>query len=349
MVKERFFSIDILRAVAIFAVIAIHVFSFNLTSPLNTWVWNYLHFIIVAFLFCSGFVLFAKYKDMDLHFRSVTTFYKKRLIRIVMPFYIYLVIHYTLTYLFPSFFSGLGLKFSWGYLLDSVILLDGVNLNWLPLLFVMMALLFPLLLYFYKKNSLLFGVYIAAGVASLFYFSVTVFPYQYYRYVMWLPWSLFFLLPWYYYQYRNTMFGIKKNLILSLCASIFFFVLFIIWQYLEKPMNLIDNKYPPNLFYVTYELAGTSMILALTNFPFWKNKFLSQIILFLSRFSYALFFVHYICIDIVLQTQKTIGFHLSVWAQLCIVVLMSTSLVYFYSRMPKSFAFSRKTLQTQQS
>lgn len=331
--KERFFQIDFLRAVAIIAVVFIHVFSFNLTSPTHLLVWNYLHFIIVAFLFCSGFVLFAKYKDTTFSFATTLTFYKKRIIRIVVPFYIYLAASYLLTFFLPKFFSGMGIKFTWGYVLDSVILLDGMPLNWLPLLFVGMALLFPLLLRWNHKRKILFFLYILVGLLSLIGFSVWIFPYQYYRYVMWLPWSVFFVLPWYFYGEKYLT---KKYLALIVGPLGLYLLCLLVWQMLHRPLNLIDNKYPPNLFYVSYETAGTFVVLLISEWVFWQQRFIKDFVLFLSKWSYALFFLHYLYIDFVLQTQKTFHFSLSVWEQLAIVLGMSVISISVYARMRKA-------------
>src|SRR5438046_460330 len=107
MVKKRFDDIDVLKALGIIAVIAIHVLTYNLSSPVSKFLWNYLQFFVVTFIFSSGFVLSAIYGDFFTNLSKTFTWYKKRVFRIALPFWIYLLLHYGLLLLFPGFFSGL--------------------------------------------------------------------------------------------------------------------------------------------------------------------------------------------------------------------------------------------------
>lgn len=313
---KRFFHIDFLRAVAILAVIAIHVFSDNLTSPLNAFIWNYLHVIIVAFVFCSGYVMYGVYAPKIVGIASTLVWYKKRLIRLLLPFYYYLAIHLSLMLLFPHFFSGLGLQFNLKFILQSVTLVGGINLNWLPLLFLQLAILFPLLLLLFKKKRILFWIYISAAVLITMGFTLWQFPYSHYRAVMWIPWSLFLVLPWYFYQREEKKNSPIPYLLLSAASAIGFCILFVIWSHVGRSLTLIDNKYPPNFFYITYECFGSFLMLALSYISFFRIPTVARLYTWISKESYALFFIHYIVMDFFLSLNQTYHLHLSVWYQL---------------------------------
>src|SRR5690606_33844118 len=113
--------------------------------------------------------------------------------RLALPFYLYLVIHGMLIFLLPSFFEGLELKRDITSILLSFTFFAGTSTGWLPLLFIQMMLLFPFLTYLWKRKIYLYLYVFFAGCAT-FYFTFFSFPYEYYRLVMWFPWSLVMLL-----------------------------------------------------------------------------------------------------------------------------------------------------------
>lgn len=308
-------------------VVAIHVFSDNLINPLNTLIWNYLHFVIVAFVFCSGYVLYAIYAPRLTSLRSIFAFYKKRLIRLLLPFYWYLVAHYALLFFFPNFFSGLGLQFSWKYIFQTLTLSGGLGLNWLPLLFLELAVLFPLLLLAFREKRILFWAYIFFAVLFTTGITVWQFPYAQYREVMWIPWSVFFILPWYFYMQEQKKPSAKIYYFLSVIGLLDFFLLFVIWKHLGRSLTLIDNKYPPNLYYLSYGVFGSFLFLGLAVLPVFKKGF-SKAYLFISKVSYNLFFIHFIALDFILKVNKQYTLHLSVWIQFIFVLGVSLGIAW---------------------
>lgn len=334
---KRFFHIDVLRAAGILAVIAIHVLSDNLTSPLTNFIWNYLHFIIVAFIFCSGYVMYAFYAPKLTTVATVFSWYKKRLIRLLLPFYWYLLAHFSLMLLFPKFFSGLGLQFNLKFIVQSITLVGGINLNWLPLLFLQLAVLFPLLVLLWKKQKIIFWLYCLVVFFITVGFSIWQFPYSHYRAVMWIPWSLFLVLPWYFVEREKQSTVIKKYMLLSLGGFVGFLSLFIIWKHVGRSVTLIDNKYPPNFFYIFYEMFGSFLILTFAKIQLLQRKYIGNFIEFLSRSSYALFFIHYIVFDFIFTINKLFLWHLSVWYELLFVFLVSCIVAFVLAKVQNVF------------
>jgi len=232
---------------------------------------------------------------------------------------------------FPTVFSGLGLQLSWSFFLQSVSLIGGINLNWLPLLFLQLAILFPLLVVLLKKKKELFWAYCIAAFFTTVGFTVWQFPYRYYREVMWIPWSLFLVLPWYFYEREKEKSSVLFYGVLSLAGAVCFAVLYTVWIHLGRSVTLIDNKYPPNFFYISYEVFGSFLLLAVGSLPFLHRRRVSAVYGFISKTSYGLFFIHYIVMDFVLSINKLWGYHIGVWYQVCAVVGISIGIAWIFS------------------
>ena len=116
---KRFDHIDFLRAVAIIGIIITHILSYNLGTTLTNTVWNYLHFVVPLFVFCSGYVAYGKPMD-----------YKKRTVRLLAPFLIWTTLHWVL---------GLGLR---------------LDYSWLPILFLELMIVTPIYMSLWKSHRL---------------------------------------------------------------------------------------------------------------------------------------------------------------------------------------------------
>ncbi|MFC3750338.1 acyltransferase [Paenibacillus sp. GCM10012306] len=101
--KERIPQLDIFRAIAIFAVLAIHATSRTLAETLGTSMFHpflfinkFSQFAVPSFVFLSGFVLFYNYIDRPLSGKTLGKFYSRRLIYIVVPYVIFSLMYFAL-------------------------------------------------------------------------------------------------------------------------------------------------------------------------------------------------------------------------------------------------------------
>lgn len=101
--KERIPQLDIFRAVAIFAVIAIHATSRTLAETLDTSMFHpflfinkFSQFAVPSFVFLSGFVLFYNYIDRPLSGKTLGKFYSRRLIYIILPYVVFSLMYFIL-------------------------------------------------------------------------------------------------------------------------------------------------------------------------------------------------------------------------------------------------------------
>lgn len=101
--KERIPQLDIFRAIAIFAVLAIHATSRTLAETLGTnmfhpflFINKFSQFAVPSFIFLSGFVLFYNYIDRPLGGKTLGKFYTRRLLYIIVPYVVFSLLYFAL-------------------------------------------------------------------------------------------------------------------------------------------------------------------------------------------------------------------------------------------------------------
>lgn len=319
--KERLEYIDLLRALSIVGVMVIHTLSFYLSNPLNLFFWNSFQFVVASFVFCSG-IVHAHYRQSLQSIFAIVDWYKKRLSRILFPFYLYFFIHFFLFLLFPFIFNHFGMQKSVGFFIGSLLLYGGINSDWLPLLFVELTLLTPCIFYFYTKHLLswfVIGLLIVSGFGTIY-----LFPYSIYKAEMWVGWSLIFILGLFLHKIRT-----KWVIFLGIISGGFFVWLFFLWNNLHRSINFTDNKYPPNFYYLSFALCMTLIFFVLAQrivqyIPQWVYGYIS-------KKSYSLFFIHFIILDILISFQKV--WNLSIAVEIILVVGLSIGVSFILDNL----------------
>ncbi len=323
MNKNRIAFVDTLRAFSLLGVVIIHTLSFHLTSTTTIFFWNILQFVVVAFIFCSGLVA-AHYESAFVNTQAIYSWYKKRLGRLYLPFLVYFVIHFSLFFVFPRFFTHFGLQKNITFFLMSLTLFSGTNTNWLPLIFIELTVLTPLLFFLQRVKYLWLYILFALCITS--FFTIFTFPYVLYRYVMWIPWSLIFLLGLYYSKQRE----VYKRILFLFCVGIFSGI-YIFYTFFHKSLLFYDNKYPPTLYYLSFGIVCTmffSSLFSSLSFPQSIQKFLQHI----SKNSYSLFFIHYIVLDFLESTRLRKFYVLEIF----VVVLVSLVILMMITVLKKN-------------
>ncbi|RJE88505.1 acyltransferase [Paenibacillus sp. 1011MAR3C5] len=103
---SRLSEIDLVRAIAIIGVLAVHATSFStvemLVYPNSYPVYNFINIFLKfgtpVFIFLSSFVLFLNYYHRPLSKDTILIFYKKRWIHIIIPYLVFSTIYYLLVY-----------------------------------------------------------------------------------------------------------------------------------------------------------------------------------------------------------------------------------------------------------
>lgn len=283
MERKREIAIDYLRAIAIVVMILTHslVYYFNVKSVY--FFWDLLHFAVPIFVFCASYVFFIKINNTGVF--NNFAYIEKRLWRIIIPYYLFFI-----AYLIINLLTGRSL--SQRFVFQSIVLTGGIDINWLVLLFTFFAFLFPLLKYLIKNHYKLFILYSLFSILSTFYLLVSK-PLPYFRYYMFIPWSTIAIYGYFFQKYKDS----KKFIVLNVFGGLLLFV----FSYWAKSINhtslfLFNNKYPPNLYYLSYGFVFLNVLYLLFNQLTINNETVNDFLKYISSNSYSLFFIHYLVI-----------------------------------------------------
>jgi len=321
--KARHLEIDFLRALSMLAVIFIHTNAYFLSKKNVFLIWDFCQFAVVAFVFCSSYVFFQRERLLDL--KSFFAFLKKRLLRLFIPYWTFLIVMLGLiTIKEPN-------KINFTFILKNIFVIGGIDINWLVLLFVLFSVLFPVVSFLKRKKPWLFYLYVIFSLAS----SVVLLFYKPgfdYRLIMWLPWSVVALFSWYYVKHQ------KQSLFLPLTISVsllLFSLLTLVLSSTHHSLTQFDNKYPPNLYHLTYGLFLTALLSFIFKARFFLFTPIKISLSFLSKKSYSLFFIHYFVIYVLTVFYKIsftwISFFVCVLVITIIIQLILTFAGYLFS------------------
>jgi len=294
--KKRAFDIDFLRGIAILVMIATHVYGLHLGNSFNFAIWNWSHFVVPGFLFCSGFVLSLSKTDLFTTPKHILMWIKKRALRLLVPYYIYFFLHFLLFLTFPQIFNNFHFSKNLDFILHSLTFSGGISVSWLPILFIELTLLFPILSYFKKKSLLVPFESIILVLIVLYTRNRFQIPYQ--SLTHWILWLFPFVLG---ILFSSLQEQVRKRAYLFgflILLPIFLFL----WQ--QSPdLILTHHKYPPDLYYLSYTL-GLEFLILFASFYLLKISGLTKIIFFFSQNSYRIFFIHFIILDFVFSLSR---------------------------------------------
>ncbi len=309
MPSSRNTTIDFLRGLAVLLMIFVHATAYFWRDKTVYMLWDYTHIIVPLFVFCSAFIFFQKEKPVLLSFEYIF----KRLKRLVFPYYIYLVLFVVLGLVS----NPQGVTFE--KIIKQILLGQGRDIGWLVILFTYLLFLIPIIHFMYKAKKGLFIILAIASTSStvlLLFYTVPV-PF---RFVMWLPWSFFLIQTLLFSQYHANKYVAIGTLAFS---SLAFFLSRDILLGQHKTLVLTENKYPPNLYYLSYGIFFTTIFyyfhIVINKNEFYKNH-IQKWFNFLSNHSYSLFFIHFLFVKLFVDYgwYKILGWW---WFFIALVVL----------------------------
>ena len=311
--KERVFAIDILRAIAIIGVMVVHSLAVFLGPAAINETWNYLEFVVITFVLCSGYVNWLSFSagNKEGHLLS---WYGKRFVRLYIPFIVYVAGYALLVYLFPAFIRGRVIALTPKFFVSSLFLTGGADVGWLTLLFLQLALITPFCIWIArgKKRYMLSLCILGCITLAMVFFPV---PTAYSRAVSWVPWSFIFLLGMGMARYN------------FLAVTGIFAVIWAVLQFalLERgaPLAFTLHKYPPDLFYLSYGVAASGIVFWISKVGETVFKKIYGIIMFFSTHSYGMFFTHVIVLDAVVTSIHHAGVIPTVFLSIAITALVT--------------------------
>ncbi len=283
-------TIDIAKAIGIVLIIVLHILAIFVSAKhIYFIIWDYLHFAVPIFVFASTYLFFKNEKKLD-----ILRYIIKRLKRILLPYWIFLFFFFIAQFLVNTQLPSLK------YLYLNLSLQGGVDINWFVLLFVEFSLVFPLIKLL-SKNRVLFTISfiitLSSNIALLFYH-----PPLNYKYYMWFPWSTVLFLSYLISTSKKP----EKRLLITALASFF---LFILSRQFITNVSVFNNKYPPNIYYLSYGMIWTSLLFYIA-LKIRLHSYFKVIAIYLSSAAYRLYFIHYILLYLLRHIIKS--FHLPI-------------------------------------
>lgn len=307
---SRLDFIDDIRGISIFAMVMIHTNVYFLQNNIAYTLIELNQFAVVAFIFCSSYLYYLKDKV-----ESLPLFWNhllKRIKRLIIPYYIFLAVYFLFTFIKEQ------KKLTPLYIFQNITLSGAIDFNWLVLLFIELAILMPFLSLLRRRYIKVFYLYtVVAIISSILFLKYS--PHPLYRFIMWLPWSFVIIYTMYFEKIR------KSTIIFWGLTGIFFMIFLITQQLIFVPhghsLRMYDNKYPPNIYHLSYCLGGLNILFFLSQKGLFT--FARKFIHFLSKYSYEIFFLHILVIYVV-----TVFFHFKFnWVTFFLTVLGITSVV----------------------
>ncbi len=282
MNKQRYPEIDILRGISVLAIILIHSCVYFLKDKIAFVLWDYSQFAVAVFIFCSAYIFFAR--EPQINMSNFVAYLKKRLLRLLPTYYLFAFLYLVLALIFQH------KAITGKIVMQNLLLIGGIDFNWLVLLFVYLTLLMPLIFFLYQKNKTLFYltglVSIASSVLFIFFRPAN------YRLTMWLPWLVIPYFTLIFLKYR-------QNKIFLFAAASLALIVFLVLRFTLIEGTQYQNKYPPNLYHLSYGIFALPVLYSLSRANLFNIKPVQKFILFLSSNSYTLFFIHLIIIFLI--------------------------------------------------
>lgn len=276
-------KIEILRGVAIIAVLAIHTVWGGYIGII---IRPFINFAVGMFIFISGYLTNCSEKY---HYDQM---YKKRILRVLVPYIIWSII-YTIAYIFNGEHKNILFNFLTG---------QSCNIYYYILVYIQLTLISPIAEKLMKSKYKKIGFFITPSVLLAYYLYIFVVKKE-----IPFPWNANNFLVWFIYFYLGLILGNKKIKIIlkkSILKSLTFFAL--ILQILEA-----------NLWYklgynamATSQLKLSSMLLnifILLNIFYWlenkntesiKFKKLKNILISIGDMSFGIYLSHILILGI---------------------------------------------------
>lgn len=310
---ERFKEIDILRGLGIFFIIVVHTASYYLFDKTAFFLWNYSQFAVPIFVFCSCFLFLKKREEYTI---GRFFFYaKKRLYRLLKPYYIFLLFYLPVVWVWDPKKANV-----FWTIKEATLTTGGTEINWAVLLFVFISLMMPPLLYLLQKRGAFFYFYVFLSLVSCILFLFVQLPLNF-RLLMWLPWSLIILFSWFLVAYEKRQWFYPTTILVS--GLVFLYLTYFLKSQ-GRSLIFIDNKYPPNLYFLSYGIFATTILYLLDKRGFFTVALLRRPINFLSQNSYSIFFIH---LSLIVFTAAFFNVRVLLWWQFFLLVFTVTIVI----------------------
>ena len=282
MEKENFEQrIDIIKALGTILIIVAHTITSTFINQLRV-------FDVPLLIIVSGILAEQSYKRE----KNYLSYLKKRIIRLLIPTYLFFTIFFLVT-LIGSKIINTEFPFSILEIRNTYLLLDGVGYVWIIRIYLLTAIVTPLLLMLKEKIHMLMQI----TILVLMYIIYEVVFYNVGNAHAVLTYIIYYILPYSTLIWLGL--NIKENKKLVKGTAIFFTVVFLITTIILTLNNngiipLISScKYPPRIYFLSYSIAMSMLLILLVNkIRISKDNVVMKLIVFISRHSMWIYLWH---------------------------------------------------------
>ncbi len=283
--NKRLYYIDFLKFIGLTGIIIAHIGAPN-------WLMMLRSFDVPLMVILSSILAQKSYKKINdkNDLKLALKYYISRSKRLILPTWIFLIIYFTLRFIFIK--EWLGIKY---YLATFMLTRYGFGYVWIILIYLYSCMLVPIfnkMKFNHKNNLIILAIYI---IYELCYFLKlgtankiidTTFYYI-------IPYGM---LTYIGYNYNNLT---NKERYIAIITNALLFVTFAIYYYFKtNTFQLVQiSKYPPRIYYLSYGIMCSLALLIICqhhNFKIFKNK----LITFISNHSMWIYLWHILAIDI---------------------------------------------------
>jgi len=286
MIKERNIKIDFIKFLGLFAIILAHV------GP-NEKIFQLRNFDVPLMVFISGFLSYDSYKKSKLYL----SYLYKRIKRIVIPTWIFLIIYFMLILLLNKMF-GVVNPYNKKQMLESFLFLDGIGYVWIVRVYLLIEIILPLLIFIIDKLK---SIYIYLIIVSLFLLNELLCIYGIYGMN---KFNSLFLCNIVGYGIISLL-GLvsrkmnKENYFNMFLLFSIIFLFYVSYNYKINHTFIYTQlmKYPPRLYYLSYSMIITYLLMLL-NIKI-NNNILKKIIVYSSKNSFWIYLWHILFIFVI--------------------------------------------------
>lgn len=293
MEKENYEQrIDILKALGTVLIIVAHTITSTFINQLRI-------FDVPLLIIISGILAVNSYKKEKNYF----SYLKKRIIRLVIPTYLFFTFFFLGTYI-GSQILNVDFPFSTIQLRNTYLLLDGIGYVWIIRVYLLTAIVTPLLLMIKEKLKISMQIIILLLI------------YIIYEILFWkvgnvniiLTYIIYYVIPysiliWLGINIKDNKKSVKNTAIFS---TIIFVITFIIMMVSNNGnVALIsDFKYPPRIYFLSYSVAMSMILILIVNkIKIKEDNILLKSITFISRHSMWIYLWHVLFVFIAEWTK----------------------------------------------
>lgn len=287
---ERDYKIDILRFIAIICIILAHCNPPGIIFVLR-------NFDVTLMVLLMGASYYISSGSTELNYIN---YIKKRFNRLIVPTWKFLTIFFVIFYCI-SLFLNLQFVFNIKTIVRSYLLVDGIGYVWIMRVFFLVAILNPIILKISNKIK-----------SNLKYFLLLLSIYIIYLVTIFINSRLNGVIRFLFENILIVSIGwgliasigvrikrlSKKELIIYSIIFLSIFVLLMIKYEFKSTQNF---KYPPTMYYMSYGISVSFMLLILMDCKFIYNILNNSFVKYIARNSLWLYFWHIIPIFLLKQ------------------------------------------------